>query len=227
MSQPAFVFDFDGVIADTARLKEAIFETVAQEGFAKEEIESVYEAVKRERGGQDPVEFSRRLAGDEGQISERVLSAWMAGEKRITEMVSQEMVTLVRSLREAGYPTILLTAGRPEVQQRKVTNAGMEEGTGGPFDKVIYVEEDGAGENKMDEIRKLLDEHAFLVLFDDQPYNIAPFASNFPRDRVLPVFVRIFADSRNADYVPPEGVPTLSSPEYLTVPYVLSLLPQP
>ena len=79
----------------------------------------------------------------------------------------------------------------------------------------------------MGEIRKLLDEHTFLVLFDDQPYNIEPFASNFPRNRVLPIFVRIFEDKRNAAYAPPPGIPTLSSPTDLTVSHVLSLLPQP
>lgn len=226
MPHPAFIFDFDGVIADTARLKGIIFETVAQEGLTLGEIESVYEAVKRERGGQDPAEFSHRLGQGDELLSGRILSAWMQGEKRITGLISQEMAALVHSLREAGYPTILLTAGRPEVQRRKVANAGMEEWAGGPFDKVIYVEEDGTGENKMGEIRKLLDQHAFLVLFDDQPYNIAPFASIFPRDQVLPVFVRIFADTRNASYVPPPGIPTLSSVRQLSMSHILGLLPR-
>lgn len=226
MSQPAFVFDFDGVIAETSRLKGVIFETIAREGFTLDEVESAYETVKRERKGQDPAEFARRLARGDQRLSQRLADAWMAGEQRITEMVSTEMAALVRSLHEAGYPTVLLTAGRPEVQRRKVANSRIEDGAGGPFDTIIYVEEDGAGENKMAEIRKLLTEHSFLVLFDDQPYNIAPFATNFPREKTLPIFVRIFADKRNADYVPPDGVPTLSSVGDLNLAHILSLLPK-
>lgn len=225
-SQPAFVFDFDGVIAETSRLKGVIFETIAREGFTLDEVESAYETVKRERKGQDPAEFARRLARNDQVLSERLAAAWMTGEQRITEMVNAEMVALVRSLRAAGYPTILLTAGRPEVQRRKVANAGVGDADEGPFDTIVYVEEDGAGENKMAEIRTLLSNYPSLVLFDDQAYNIEPFAKNFPRNRVLPVFVRIFPDKRNAAYIPPMGVPTLSSFDQLSLSTILGFLPQ-
>lgn len=227
MNRPAFVFDFDGVIADTARLKDLIFSSVEQVGFSRPIVEAVYESVKRDRGGQDPAEFARRLSDGDQRIETAVTQAWKEGEQRIVEVVSQPMLSCIREIRSSGYPTVLLTAGRVEVQARKVLHAGLSDTLHGPFGKIVYIEEDGTGDNKVAEIRTLLSSHPFLAVFDDQPYNIGPFAERFPRDRVLPVLVRLFRDQRNAGYAPPPGVPILAAASELNLAHLLSLLPAP
>lgn len=220
-----FVFDFDGVIADTSRLKDTIFSNVETAGYARHNIVTTYEAVKKEQGGQDPAEFARRMSSGDAAKEARTAKAWREGEKRIVQFVCKEMLALVASMRQAGYATVLLTAGRPDVQLRKVTDCGLDNVERGPFQEIVYVEEDGTGENKIQELGRLWRKYGSLVMFDDQAYNIEPFASHFAPTEVLPVFVRLFPDERNATYTPPYGIPTISSVEDLYIEKILSLLP--
>lgn len=183
------VWDFDDVIFDTRRFKEAIGGMLARDGYSKDEVLRTV-AIAKDRNGYNPTLHGRMLAPHDPREARRIAAEVRAlCRAKAGDFIARDAMRVLRALRAQKVPQYLLSAGTPSFQKIKIESSKLT-----PFFREVRIvsitEFDGAGDTKIRLMRHFLRKTEPLFFIDDRPKNIAAIAGEASFiGRVFPVFL--------------------------------------
>lgn len=199
------LFDLDGTLIDTERIKKLFREIAINHGYNEERAFSIYEEA-RTAGDVITITYERfievlkkHLASDGKELAADKVEAVMQGLKTEPVMLPGAK-ELVQQVCDFGLEHHLISLGVPEWQKEKLALAGLDEYFSFDIEDnkadVICTVDNRPEARKQEVFRLLLGEEstgAGTVFFNDKPWETARLLRQYPE---LVAYVRIAANDR-------------------------------